>query len=124
MHTRVATEVISEVIELGGVAMLVGGLLAALLHSVGELVAHRQGDSAYRTLRRDIGKAILLGLEFLVAADIVRSIAITVTFQSVGLLGLIVLVRTFLSWSLEVEVTGRWPWKRAQTGLSPRPDHP
>ena len=67
-----------------------------------------------------------VGLEFLVAADIIRSVAIDPTFQSVGVLGLIVLIRTFLSWSLVVEITGGWPWQRAQARSSTnvRPDSP
>jgi uncharacterized membrane protein len=103
---------VGSVIELTGVGALVGGVIATVFHSAFKLIATRQSDAAYQTLRRDLGKSILAGLEFLVAADIIRSIAITLTFQSVGVLGLIVLVRTFLSWSLEVEVTGTWPWRR------------
>jgi uncharacterized membrane protein len=78
----------------------------------------RRKDSlqAYRDLRRDLGKAILVGLEFLVAADIIRSVAVDPTFASIGVLGLIVLIRTFLSWSLEVEINGSWPWQRARSG--------
>jgi uncharacterized membrane protein len=126
MDTRHAVEIIGEAVELGGVAVLVSGLLAALLQSLGKLIGSRRGDLAYRLLRQQLGKAILVGLEFLVAADIIRSIAITLTFQSVGLLGLIVLVRTFLSWSLEVEVTGAWPWQRyrSHAGQSTVADEP
>jgi len=67
-----------------------------------------------------VGKSILLGLELLVAADIIRSVAIDPTFASVGVLGLIVAVRTFLSWSLEVEINGKWPWQSLQ-GLKHAP---
>ena len=70
---------------------------------------------AYHDLRRDLGKAILVGLELLVAADIIRSVAIDPTFATVGVLGLIVLIRTFLSWSLEVEVNGRWLWQSSRS---------
>ena len=74
--------------------------------------------SRYEDFRRQLGRSILLGLEFLVAADIIRTVAITPTPQSVAVLGGIVLIRTFLSFSLQLEMTGAWPWKRkaAPTG--------
>lgn len=68
-------------------------------------------EAAYRGLRQSIGRGILLGLELLVAGDIIRTVAIDATFTSVGVLAGIVLIRTFLSFSLEVELTGRWPWQ-------------
>ena len=64
-----------------------------------------------RTYRSNLGRAILLGLEFLVAADIIGTVSIDPTFESLGSLGMIVLIRTFLSFSLEVEINGRWPWE-------------
>ena len=66
----------------------------------------------YREYRQLLGRSILLGLELLVAADIIRTVAVTPTFTSVGVLAVIVLVRTFLSFSLELEITGRWPWQK------------
>jgi uncharacterized membrane protein len=100
--------------ELAGVLALVVGAvwtLAVFARDYFGNVAVR--SQAYRQLRQGIGRAILLGLELLVAADIIRTVAVDPTFQSVGVLGLIVVVRTFLSWSLEVEVNGRWPWQAA-----------
>lgn len=108
-------EYIGSVFEAVGVALLVLGAAIALVRYVDVLVRHRDMRAAYRGLRRNLGSAILLGLEFLIAADIVRTVAIAPTLQSVIVLGLIVLVRTFLSWSLEVEIDGEWPWRRAQT---------
>jgi uncharacterized membrane protein len=70
-------------------------------------------DKAYEGFRSDLGRAILLGLEFLVAADIIGTVAVAPTFQSLGVLAAIVLIRTFLSFSLEVEIEGRWPWPEA-----------
>ena len=99
--------------ELVGVAILIIGALIALIQVAVALVRRQPRRSAYQPLRQGLARAILLGLEFLVAADIIRSVALEPTFQSVGVLGLIVLVRTFLSWSLEVEITGEWPWHRA-----------
>jgi uncharacterized membrane protein len=114
MDAHRATENVSDAIQLTGLAVLVAGVGVTLVHSALKLLAARRGDLAYQTLRRDLGKSILLGLEFLVAADILRSITIAPTFQSVGVLGLIVLVRTLLSWSLELEVSGAWPWQRSR----------
>lgn len=65
----------------------------------------------YQALKRDVGRSLLLGLEILVAADIVRTIALEATFESVAVLGLLVVIRTFLSWSLVVEIDHRWPWQ-------------
>jgi uncharacterized membrane protein len=78
----------------------------------------------YRIFRQRLGRAILLGLELLVAADIIRTVAVTPTFTSAGVLGVIVVIRTFLSFSLEVELEGRLPWqpKRSTTttpGVAP-----
>jgi uncharacterized membrane protein len=105
---------IETAFEIAGLLVLVIGTAIALV-SYCRSLSHRPPDAnAFRALRESIGRSILLGLEFLVAADIIRSVAIDPTFASVGVLGLIVLVRTFLSWSLEVEITGVWPWQRAQ----------
>ncbi|WP_346763006.1 DUF1622 domain-containing protein [Arthrobacter sp. Soil736] len=80
--------------------------------------------SVYRSYRQLLGRSILLGLELLVAADIIRTVAVTPTFESVGVLAIIVLIRTFLSFSLELEITGRWPWQKepspAGSGASQR----
>ena len=98
--------------EVVGVAVLVIGAAIALGRSFVEIGQKKPSARIYRGLRHGLARAIMLGLEFLVAADIVRSVALEPTFQSVGVLGLIVVVRTFLSWSMEVEITGQWPWQR------------
>ena len=103
--------------ELAGVVLIVGGLLLA---SARYVVRPRGAASRYERYRHDLGRAILLGLEVLVAADIVRTVAFTPTLDSVIVLGLIVAIRTFLSWSLALELDGRWPWQRA-TPRSPPP---
>jgi uncharacterized membrane protein len=72
-------------------------------------------DDWYRSLRQRIGRAILLGLEVLVAADIIRTVAVAPSFTNAGVLAVIVLIRTFLSMSLELELTGEWPWRQAST---------
>ena len=92
----------------GIVAVLVGVLVSAAL-AVPNLV-RRSGD-VFESLRRHLGRSILLGLEFLVAGDIVRTVAVEPTLENVGVLAIIVLVRTGLSFVLELEITGRWPWQ-------------
>ncbi|MFF3916981.1 DUF1622 domain-containing protein [Streptomyces sp. NPDC001852] len=74
-------------------------------------ISRRQAD-VYRGYRRRVGRSILLGLEFLVAGDIIRTVAVAPTYASVGVLAVIVGIRTFLSFSLELEITGQWPWQR------------
>ena len=69
------------------------------------------GLPAYRSFRQELGRSLLLTLEFLIAADIIYTIAVDQTFTSLGMLGLLVLIRTFLSFALELEVSGRWPWQ-------------
>ena len=91
------------------VMVIVAGLLLALARF---LLVGRMGPQSFRQLRQDIGRGILLGLEFLVAADIIRTVAVAPTLQGVTVLGLIVLIRTFLSMALQVELEGRWPWQR------------
>ena len=98
-------------IEAGGIGIIVVGALVATL-VFGRRLAGRHGfDAAYHDYRLNLGRAILLGLEFLVAADIIGTVAVEPTFTNLGVLGLVVLIRTFLSFSLEVEINGRWPWE-------------
>ena len=99
--------------DVAGVAVLIVGSVIALIRFAAALLQRQALTTSYQSLRQGLGRAILLGLEFLVAGDIIRSVALAPTFESVGVLGLLVLVRTFLSWSLEVEITGEWPWRRA-----------
>ncbi len=102
-------ETAGKVIDATGVAVIcVGAVLAAVL----TVMRRRQPDvNSYEFFRRQLGGSILLGLEFLVAADIIRTVAIEPTPHSVALLGGIVLIRTFLSFSLQLEMTGAWPWQ-------------
>jgi uncharacterized membrane protein len=111
-HFKDAVDAISKVIDGAGVAVIVIGLLVATVAFALALRAPASRDDGYRLYRQQVGKAILLGLEFLVAADIIRTVAVAPTFESVGVLALIVLVRTFLSFTLDVELEGRWPWQQ------------
>ncbi len=103
-------ELVGRVIDGVGVAVIALGTVLAAGLTAGRML-RRTGD-AYRRFREQLGRSILLGLEFLVAADIIRTVAITPTAQSVAVLAGIVAIRTFLSFSLEVEITGRWPWQQ------------
>jgi len=111
MPLREFVELAGNGTEIAGVALIVGGLIFASARCV--LAAAPTGESRYRRYRHDLGRAILLGLEVLVAADIVRTVAFTPTMDSVLVLAMIVTIRTFLSWSLALELDGRWPWQRA-----------
>ena len=93
-----------------GVAVIAGGALLAVFMTIGRIRGEDGG--AYDFFRRRLGRAILLGLEFLVAADIIRTVAVTPSGESVAVLGGIVLIRTFLSFSLQLEMTGAWPWQQ------------
>jgi uncharacterized membrane protein len=104
----------ARVMEAAGVVtMVVGPLVAAALTVRWR---HSGTAAAYRSFRHALGRAILLGLEFLVAADIIRTVSEVPTLEKVIVLAVIVLIRTFLSFTLEVELKGRWPWQRARAG--------
>jgi uncharacterized membrane protein len=107
-------EGISLVIDAAGVFAILLGLAAALLRL---RLPPPPGLSAYRRFRQDLGRGILLGLELLLAADIIRTVALTPTLQDVLSLAVIVLIRTFLSFTLAVELDGRWPWQRRQEAV-------
>lgn len=105
-----------EFVELVGLSIDFIGVIAiamGLVYAIFVFAAARATRlERVRHLRQNLGMGILIGLELLIAADIVRTVAITPTLQSVAVLGLIVLIRTFLSMTLQVELDGRWPWRR------------
>ena len=103
-------ELVGQAVDAAGVALIVVGLL--LTTSQFLMQARGDGSQAYRRFREGLGRTLLLGLEFLVAADVIRTVAVTPTFRSVGILAGIVAIRTFLSWTLELELNGQWPWRR------------
>jgi uncharacterized membrane protein len=100
-------------IEIVAVAIIVVSIFYALGHYLFQGIMRAEGAVLYKELKIRLGKALLLGLEILVAADIIRTVALEATLQSVAVLGLLVLIRTFLSWAVVVEIEGRWPWKGA-----------
>lgn len=102
---------VGTAVDVAGVAaIVVGALLVTGLFGY-RLTRREPFVATYRLYRQGLGRAILIGLELLVAGDIIRTVAISPTFANVGVLAVIVLVRTFLSFSLEVELEGTWPWQ-------------
>ena len=119
MPIREFVELAGNAAEVAGVVLITGGLVIASARYL--LPAKVAGAPRYQRYRQDLGRAILLGLEVLVAADIVRTVAFTPTMDSVIVLAMIVAIRTFLSWSLALELEGRWPWQRAAERLAAEP---
>ena len=105
------TELAGRVLDAAGVLAVVVGAGIATARTV--LPTKVDGAGRYRAYRQDLGRAILLGLEFLVAGDIIRTVGVSPTLDNVLVLALIVVIRTFLSVALQLEVEGRWPWQRA-----------
>ncbi len=101
------------VVEAVGVLILLAGLIVSTVRYLYG-IAQKQGSKAYIAYRRNLGRTLLLTLEFLIAADILETVAVERTLTSLGLLGGLVIIRTFLSFALEVELNGRWPWQGNQ----------
>ncbi len=98
------------VVEAVAVLLLLAGLIVSTVRYLYG-IAQKQGSKAYLAYRRNLGRTLLLTLEFLIAADILETVAVEKTLTSLGILGGLVMVRTVLSFALEVELTGRWPWQ-------------
>jgi uncharacterized membrane protein len=105
-------ELIAQIFEYIGGGVLCAGLLWSVVLAVGTW-RRDGGRAAYLQVRATFGGVLLLGLEILVAADLIRTVAVSPTLENVAVLGVIVLIRTFLSFSLQIEIDGRVPWKRA-----------
>jgi uncharacterized membrane protein len=116
MTLLVFVEVAAAAAELAGVVLILGGLILATGRYA--LLRAPEATSRYLRYRHDLGRSILLGLEVLVAADIVRTVAYSPTMNSVVVLAMIVAIRTFLSWSLALELDGRWPWQRRSDSIT------
>lgn len=114
----------TEIISIAGYAIEAIGVLVILLGSAiasfGFLRTYRHTvtGEAYTTFRRALGRSIILGLEFLIAGDIIRTVVVADTLENVAILGLIILMRTFLSVTLHLEIEGRWPWQSEKHGSS------
>jgi uncharacterized membrane protein len=118
-YEETISDVVRVVEAVGAAIMIVGGLGALAVFGRRVLRA-RTAAGAYEALRRDLGRCILLGLEVLIVADIVRTIIVDPTLESVGVLGAIVVIRIILSFSLEVEIDGAWPWRRGEANARER----
>jgi uncharacterized membrane protein len=103
-------------LEVAGIGVIVLSALVSLLQGCRRFLLREWNVAVYEQFRRQLMRGILLGLEFLVAADIIRTVAIEPTFTSVGVLAIIVLIRTFLSFALELEISGKWPWQQGKEG--------
>jgi uncharacterized membrane protein len=101
-------------IELLAVVIIVAVILTATVLYVVQILAQRADVLTYKNYRHQVARALLLGLEILVAADVIRTVALEPTLQNVLILGLLVLIRTFLGWSLVVEIEERWPWQSSR----------
>jgi uncharacterized membrane protein len=113
-----------KVVEAAGAAIMVLGGLGAFVAYVPRALRPETAKGSYEQLRRSLGRCILLGLEVLIVADIVRTIIVDPTFESVTVLGIIVVIRILLSFSLEVEMDGVWPWRRAQVASGEDAERP
>jgi uncharacterized membrane protein len=112
-YFRHIMEVVGTSVDGVGVFIVAGGMVVATLRLVPRLRDRAHDNANYYSLyRQDVGRAILLGLEFLIAGDIIRTVVVAPTLQNVVVLGLIVLIRTFLSLSLQLEIEGKLPWQR------------
>jgi len=113
-------DIVGTAVDGVGVLIVVGGALFATVRLVPRLRDRVDGAGNYYVFyRQDVGRAILLGLEFLIAGDLIRTVVVAPTMQNVVVLGLIVLIRTFLSLSLQLEIEGRLPWQRDASRPTP-----
>jgi len=104
--------VVAKIVELTGIAIIALGAFGTLVIFLKAFFGGVDHTTAIANFRSSLGRAILLGLEFLVAADIINTVAVAPTLLNIAVLAGIILIRTFLSFSLEVEIEGRWPWQR------------
>lgn len=114
MELEAIIEAIGLAIDVLGTAVIIGGAVLATILVIARIRSGAPFEEAYGFYRRALGRAIILGLEFMVAGDIIRTVVVAPTIESVAVLGVIVLIRTFLSFSLEIELQGRLPWRRAR----------
>lgn len=101
----------AAIIESIGIATITLFALYALYNAAMRMLKKEDSESVYQELRQSLGRGILLGLELLIASDIIYTVAVELTFETIGVLAIVVLIRTFLSLTLEVEMSGKWPWQ-------------
>ena len=108
---RSGIEIVALLIELLAVAIIVVAIVFASLRAASEALKHNRFEQTYVEYKAQLGRSLLLGLEILIAADVIRTVALEPTLTSVVVLGVLIVIRTFLSWSLILEMEGRWPWQ-------------
>lgn len=111
-HVRHIAEWSAAVIEIIGIGLITLMAVMVVVYFVFSVAKGQPLADIYNKVRVLLGKGVLLGLEFLVAADIIHTVAVELTFETAGVLAIIVLIRTFLSFTLELELTGSWPWQQ------------
>jgi uncharacterized membrane protein len=114
-NLRTGIEVVALAIELLAVAIIVAAIAIATSRAAGEILKRKRFEDAYGEYKGQLGRSLLLGLEILIAADVIRTVALEPTLTSVTVLGVLIVIRTFLSWSLILEMEGRWPWQRTRS---------
>lgn len=107
-------QVAGQMLDSFGVVVILAGVALSTIFVVVTAVRHKNLHRTYKTYRQNLARSILIGLEFLVAGDIIRSVAGDLNFDSVAILAIIVLVRSFLGVEFEMEIEGRWPWQRSK----------
>ena len=110
-NIRTGIEVVALLIELLAVAIIVAAIAFATSRAASEVLQRKRFEDAYAEYKGQLGRSLLLGLEILIAADVIRTVALEPTLTSVTVLGVLIVIRTFLSWSLILEMEGRWPWQ-------------
>lgn len=106
-------------VEIIGIGVIVVAAVYTICFAIAQLIKRHQTETIFRTVRLRLGRGILLGLEFLIAADIIHTVALERTFQNLGILAIVVIIRTFLSFMLEVEITGSWHWQNKNESRAP-----
>jgi uncharacterized membrane protein len=104
----------ANILEATGIGTITLFALYSIVSAIVRLLKKERKEIIYIQVRQTLGRGILLGLEFLIAADIIYTVTIDLSFQSIGVLGLVILIRSFLSVMLGVEITGRWPWQQKE----------
>lgn len=103
-----------QLLDAFGVVVILGGVVVSTAYAVATILRHKSVHNLYRSYRSNLARSILIGLEFLVAGDIIRSVAGDLSFDSVIILAIIVIVRSFLGMEFEMEIEGHWPWQRTK----------
>lgn len=123
MSFKEVVEIVGKIIDSAGIAIIVIGIvISTATYLRNNLFSKAKPQDPFRQFRKNLGHSVLLGLEVLIAADIIRTVAVSPTFYNLGALAILVLIRSFLSVSLDMEIEGRWPWKAGQQRQGIRQD--